>query len=143
MTDNKVVISNNCAFQGSGNPASYIMLMSEKNSLNEEIMTLDNNSTGVIYYADSGMIKVSNNATAKQLTGHRIILDNNATISYDSALSNVNFSGGPAGGVSPLIGLALLLRRLVGRTSGASGRAQWNRTRESWRSTPVISPIEA
>ncbi|MEK7076791.1 MAG: choice-of-anchor R domain-containing protein, partial [Patescibacteria group bacterium] len=87
ITDGKAAISNNCVFQGSGNPASYVLLLSTKNSLLEEIITVDNNSVGVVYYAGKGRIKFSNNATAKEATAYGITLDNNAEITYESGLS--------------------------------------------------------
>ncbi|MEK7559968.1 MAG: hypothetical protein AAB522_01550 [Patescibacteria group bacterium] len=96
----KVIISNGCSFSGSGNSSSYIMLVSEKNSLSEEIISVDNNSAGVIYFAPNGRIKMSNNATAKEITGYGITLDNNAIISYESGLANTAFSSGPSGGWS-------------------------------------------
>ena len=76
------------------------MLVSEKNSQNEEVISVDNNSAGVIYFAPNGRIKMSNNATAKELTGYGITLDNNAIISYESGLANTAFSSGPSGGWS-------------------------------------------
>ena len=98
LTDNKAVISNGCSFSGSGDPASHFMLLSAKNSPAEEVIIVDNNSQGVIYYASGGRIKFSNNATAKEATGYGIAMDNNAIITYESGLANVNFSSGPAGG---------------------------------------------
>lgn len=96
----KITISNGCSFSGSGNSSSYIMLVSEKNSQTEEVMEVDNNSTGVIYFVPKGKIKMKNNASAKELAAHGIVLDNNAIISYEFGLSNVNFSSGPSGGWS-------------------------------------------
>ncbi len=98
ITDGKLVISNNCIFAGSGNPQSFIMVLSDKNSLGEEIMTIDNNSVGVVYYAGRGWIKFSNGAQAKQATAYGIRLDNNANLIYDAGLANTRFSAGPAGG---------------------------------------------
>lgn len=98
LTDSKVTISNNCAFQGSGAPGSYTMLLSAKDSPAEEVITVDNNSAGVIYYASRGIIKFSNNATAKEATGYGMRLDNNAVITYESGLADAFFSSGPGAG---------------------------------------------
>ncbi len=98
ITDGVVQISNNCEFQGSGNAASYIMLTSEKDDPDGEVMSIDNNALGVIYYARRGRLKFSNNAAAKEATAYGITLDNNATITYESGLDDVNFSSGPSGG---------------------------------------------
>lgn len=98
LTDSKIVISNNCEFRGSGDPASFMMVLSDKNAPSEEVITVDNNSLGVVYYAGKGRIKFSNNAQAKEATAYGITLDNGATITYDSGLSNMFFSSGPGGG---------------------------------------------
>ncbi|MGH9857824.1 MAG: hypothetical protein ACRD4B_08275, partial [Acidobacteriota bacterium] len=62
------------------------------------VMTISNNSAGVIYYAPRGKLHFSNNATAKEATAYGIELDNQATITYESGLQNTTFSSGPAGG---------------------------------------------
>ncbi|MEK7541884.1 MAG: choice-of-anchor R domain-containing protein [Patescibacteria group bacterium] len=98
ISDAKVDVKNNAAFSGSGNPASALMLVAAKNSPSEEIMNVDNNSLGVIYYAPKGRIKFSNNAAAKEATAYGITMDNNATVTYESGLADVRFSSGPSGG---------------------------------------------
>ncbi len=98
LTDGVVQVSNNCSFAGSGDPASYILLLSDKDDLNSTVMDIDNNALGVIYYAARGQIHFSNNAVAKEATAYGIELDNNATITYESGLQNISFTAGPAGG---------------------------------------------
>ena len=98
LTNSKVTISNNCIFEGSGQAGSYILLLTDKSSPTEKVMTISNNSSGVIYYASNGTIEFSNNATAKEATAYGIELDNNATITYESGLSNISFSSGPGAG---------------------------------------------
>lgn len=98
ISDAKIDVKNNASISGSGNPLSFMMLFAAKDSTGEEIISVDNNSSGAIYYAGKGWIKFSNNAAAKQATAYGIRLDNNATITYDSGLANVEFSSGPGGG---------------------------------------------
>jgi Tfp pilus assembly protein PilX len=98
LTSGKIVVSNNCTFAGSGDPDSYLMALSAKDSPNEEVITVDNNAAGVIYYAGKGRIKFSNNAQAKEATAYGLTLDNNAIITYESGLQNIFFTAGPAGG---------------------------------------------
>ena len=98
ITDGNLTISNNCIFRGSGDPGSHILVLSDKNAPAEEVMTVDNNSAGVIYYAAKGWIKFSNNAVAKQATGRGIRLDNNASLVYESGLADTRFTSGPSGG---------------------------------------------
>ncbi|MEK7503167.1 MAG: hypothetical protein AAB556_01840 [Patescibacteria group bacterium] len=98
--DAKIDIKNGAAFSGSGNPSSFLALIAAKDSIGEELINVDNNSLGVIYYAGRGWIKFSNNAAAKEVTAYGVRMDNNAAITYDTGLSNANFSSGPSGGWS-------------------------------------------
>lgn len=98
LTDGTISVSNNCTFSGSGTQGSYIMLVSTKNALTSDVINIDNNAVSVIYYAGNGRIHFNNNAAAKEATAYGIDLDNGASITYESGLSNVNFSSGPAGG---------------------------------------------
>ena len=97
ISDSKMDIKNGASISGSGDPSSFLALIATKDSVDEELINVDNNSTGVIYYADRGWIKFSNNAEAKEATAYGINMDNGATITYDSGLANVNFSSGPSG----------------------------------------------
>ena len=98
LTDSTVSISNNCTFEGSGQPGSYVMMLSNKDNPTGIVMDIYNNSLGVVYYASKGIIHFSNNAQAKEATGYGISLDNNAAISYETGLQNINFTSGPGGG---------------------------------------------
>lgn len=98
LTDDAVQISNNCEFEGSGDPNSYILLLSDKDDTASNVMTISNNSVGVIYYAPRGRLHFSNNAQVKEATAYGISLENGATITYESGLQNINFSSGPSGG---------------------------------------------
>src|SRR3989344_4141444 len=98
ITDGDVSVSNGVTFFGSGQAGSYFMLVSAQNDPNGVVINISNNALGVIYYANNGKIHFSNNATAKEATGYGIELDNNASITYESGLANINFSSGPSGG---------------------------------------------
>jgi hypothetical protein len=100
VADGTVTVSNNCVFSGSGTSGSYIMLLAAKNAPASTVMNVSNNSTGVIYYAQNGRIHLSNNAGAKEVTAYGIDMDNNATVTYESGLADIEFSTGPSGGYS-------------------------------------------
>ncbi|MBI5742839.1 MAG: hypothetical protein HZA25_03300 [Candidatus Niyogibacteria bacterium] len=74
---------------------SYIMLISTYNGTGKAI-TVNNNVDGAIFYASAGKIEVENNATAKQITGYEVELENNASITYETGLANIQFSAGPS-----------------------------------------------
>lgn len=96
--DGSISISNNTTLSGSGQAGSYIMVMAAKNTPSSQVLDVSNNSAGAIYYAPHGRIHFNNNATAKEVIGYGFDLDNNATVTYESGLANVNFSSGPNGG---------------------------------------------
>lgn len=95
INDGTVNISNNVTFSGSGFSGSYIMVLSTSSS--SSAISLSNNGGAVILYAENGTVSLSNNSGAKEVTGYRISLGNNAVITYESGLSNINFVSGPGG----------------------------------------------
>jgi len=95
IVDGTISIANHADFQGSGAPDSYIMALSTSSSTSA--ITLANNGGAVVLYASNGTVNVENSATAKSLTGYRINLSNNSTITYDEGLTNANFSSEPSG----------------------------------------------
>lgn len=95
IVDGTVSLGNNADFAGSGTSGSYIMVLSTSSSTSA--ITVGNNAGAVILYAQNGTVNISNNAGAKSVTGYMINLGNNSTITYDSGLTNANFSSGPSG----------------------------------------------
>jgi hypothetical protein len=62
------------------------------------VINIRNNSAGsAIYYANSGLIYLKNNMVAREVTGYKIQIENNAEIQYESGLEEANFSSGPGG----------------------------------------------
>lgn len=99
VADDMATVNPGCEFSGSGDPESFPMLLSGKDSPSSTVIQIDNTSTGMIYYAAHGRITFKQGATAKEATAYGLTLENNAVITYDTGLSNVNFSSGPAGGL--------------------------------------------
>lgn len=95
----KINVSNNVSILGSGNSASYIMLLSTNTGTTtaNPAINVGNNSSAVIYYATVGMVEVSNNASLRAVSGGGLYLSNGAQVIYDSGLASTNFSGGPGG----------------------------------------------
>ncbi len=86
---------NNVTLSGNGNAGSFPLVISTKSS--GTAINLSNNVSGGIFYSANGVIDVSNNVTAQQLTGYSISLSNNAIINYTSGLASAGFSNGPGG----------------------------------------------
>lgn len=97
IADNTVELSNNVILSGSGQSGSYIMVVAAKNATTSEVLDISNNVAGAIFYAPHGRIHFNNNAGAKEASGYGLDLDNNATVTYESGLQNINFTSGPGG----------------------------------------------
>ena len=86
---------NNATFSGSGDPNSYIMLLSEFGP--GSAINLGNNATSAIFYAPNGIISIGNGLNLKEAVGYGLSVGNNASITYETGLANAQFSSGPGG----------------------------------------------
>jgi hypothetical protein len=94
IADGPIDTSNNVTIQGSGDPNSYVMALSNDPGT---AIVVSNNSDAVVYYAGNGTIDVSNNARIRSLSAKMIKLSNGAEVIYETGLANANFSAGPGG----------------------------------------------
>lgn len=94
----QISLLNNARFFGSGDPDSYIMVLSTYANPVNQAISISNNTVGAIFYASAGTVHLSNNVSAKEVIAYRLSLDNNASVIYESGLANVEFSSGPTGG---------------------------------------------
>lgn len=94
FADGEINISNNSTFSGNG-ASSYVLVLSTKTG---DAINVANNSAGAIFYASQGTINVSNNVNLKGATGYKIILSNNASITYEEGLVLTQFSSGSGDG---------------------------------------------
>jgi len=98
LTEGVITVENNVILNGSGQAGSYVLLLSTKNDTTNPVIDIRNNAAGsVIYYANSGLIYLANNMYAREVTGYKIQIANNAIIQYESGLEETNFSSGPGG----------------------------------------------
>jgi hypothetical protein len=110
VADGYVLLENNNQFQGSGQSSSYILLMTTNDcngtasptgmtcTTGNSAMWVSNNVGAVVLYTSRGQLGINNNAGAKEATGYRVFLSQNATVTYDSGLASSEFSSGPGGG---------------------------------------------
>lgn len=95
VTDGQVDVDNNSTFLGSGQPTSFVILLTTKVDTVNDVMTINNNSVGVIYYAQDGLVRLEQNASSTQLTAYGVTMEENAVINYDDLLSFSQVSPGP------------------------------------------------
>lgn len=103
VTDGKVVASGGGQFQGSGTAGSYILLVTNSTCptgagcSGDNAIEVSGGTGAVVLNAQKGTIEFSGGAQAKQATGNRIIMGGGTTVTYESGLSNQNFTSGPSG----------------------------------------------
>lgn len=97
--DGTVDIDNNGILRGSGDPESFLLVITTSNSEGEGAPAIDvkNNLTGAILYAPNGLGVIHNNVALEEITAHKLLLQK-ATVTYNSGLENTTFSSGPSGG---------------------------------------------
>lgn len=103
VTGSPLDISNNVSMQGSGVSGSYLMAVTTSRCPNDtgcsgaNAIDVSNNVGAAVLVAPFGTLYLHNNITLKEATAAKVILDNNATITYETGLANVNFVSGPGG----------------------------------------------
>lgn len=102
-TSSKVIVNNSTNFYGSGNPKSYVLVLSMNNSAElggaEIAIDLNQSANGdVLMYASHGLVDMGNNISLKEVTAHQISVSNGAQVIYESGLVNMLFTSGPGGG---------------------------------------------
>ncbi|HEY8108820.1 MAG TPA: choice-of-anchor R domain-containing protein [Patescibacteria group bacterium] len=95
VSDGAITISNNVTFTGSGSANSFLLLGTTSTS--DAAIDVSNNATNIILAAPNGTIRLHNNAGANALTANRLMLDNNAVVTYVSGLADIHFTNGPGG----------------------------------------------
>ena len=103
MADKYIDLNNNIDFFGSGTEGSFILVLSTSDCPQSsfcngnDAIEMGNNSNVVVLNAQNGTITLKNNAGANEVTAKKIILENNATITYEEGLANSSFITGPSG----------------------------------------------
>jgi hypothetical protein len=95
IVDGTITISGGGHATGSGTVGSYIMTLSKSTSTTA--ISVSGGAGAMIAYAPYGTIIVSGGASLKEATGYRIVVTGGSDITYESGLTNNNFSSGPSG----------------------------------------------
>lgn len=103
VLDGYADLANGAIFNGTGQEGSYIMLLTTSdcdpsNACGHYAIDVPNNAGTIILNAQWGTLHFKNNSGAKEATAYKIVMDNEATVIYESGLTNINFTSGPSGG---------------------------------------------
>ncbi len=103
VSDGTITIGGGSDATGSGDPESYIMLLTTSSS--GSAVSLSGGSGAVILYAPNGTMNISGGADVQEATAYRLVVSGNSTVRYDSGLAHVSFTSGPTTNV-PVINLS-------------------------------------
>jgi hypothetical protein len=109
VVDGFVDVSNNVTFSGSGNPQSFVLVLSDvadcKGGVQQawcapqnSAVYIANNATGAIFYATDSQIYLNNGVEVTSVIGYKLHLANGAIITYNTNLSDIDFSSSPDSG---------------------------------------------
>jgi len=102
ITDGRVNLNNNVMFYGSGSEVSYVLLVTTSNCPDGcsgvDAIEIDNNVGAILVSAQNGTVHLHNGVILNEVVGKKIVLNNNATVTYLSGLADTSFSSGPSGG---------------------------------------------
>jgi len=96
LAGGNISIANNVRFFGSGQPGSYILVLSTSTS--DSAINISNNTNGAVFYTSAGAINISNGVSLIEAIGYKVIMNNNSTIQYSTGIVNIYFSSGVGGG---------------------------------------------
>jgi len=95
VADDNISISGGGHATGSGTVGSYLMMLSTSSASNA--ISVSGGAGAVIVYAPNGTINISGGASLKEATSYKMSISGGSSITYESGLTNNNFSSGPSG----------------------------------------------
>lgn len=100
IVDDEFEVKNNVSLQGTSSPSSYLLVIGNDSSLIETnpAMQVNNNVSGAILFTPNGLMVINQNVDLVEATAYQLLLKNNAVITYEIGLENLEFTSGPSGG---------------------------------------------
>jgi len=94
----KILLDNNGNLTGNATAGTYIMAISTYNNLSTGYaIDVSNNLSAGVLYSPFGKTYIKNNASLKEVTAYQLILENNASVEYETGLASAVFTSGPGG----------------------------------------------
>jgi hypothetical protein len=98
VADGNISVSGGADATGSGDPDSYILLLSESTS--GSAASISGGSGAVVMYAGEGTLTISGGADLKGGTAKRIVISGGSDVTYESGLADMHFASGSEAGFS-------------------------------------------
>ncbi len=95
-----VELQNSPVFEGSGASGSYVMVVSQNESAesggNKTAINAKNSVSGdLLLHAGHGLISLENSIVLSEITAWKVLLNNTASVTYESGVASTLFSSGP------------------------------------------------
>lgn len=103
LVSGKIIITGGGHADGSGTAGSYIVMVTTSDCPTSSscgganAISVSGGSGAVVLVASNGTIDINTGAQAKELTGYKVNITGNASVTYDTGLANLSFTSGPAG----------------------------------------------
>ena len=103
INDGYVSLSGGGSLTGSGQSGSFLFLLTTSSCPTgpscggNNAMSVSGGAGAVILIAQNGVMSLNGGVNIKEATAYKITASGGTTITYDSGLANINFSGGPSG----------------------------------------------
>lgn len=95
ICDGKMEVGNNYLISGSGDPKSYVVLLSTNNSLDYDSPAVysSNNSDSVIFVALHGLLRAKNNGSINAVVAEGLYIEQNSQVTYNEMLKFLYIPG--------------------------------------------------
>jgi hypothetical protein len=98
VADGKIDLQTTSQAIGSGEPGSYMLLISTKSGdSSDPAIVIGQSFSGDILFTNNGWIEVNNSTDIREITGYGVALKNSAGLTYEVGIANAMFSSGPGG----------------------------------------------
>jgi hypothetical protein len=106
IADGIVDVNNNYTIQGSGDPRSFILVvsMSFNNTAANPAIYASNNSDSIVFAALKGMLKVKNNGQLNAAAAKTLYLEPNSQVTYNPNLKAFSIPSGGGNNVGTALG---------------------------------------
>jgi hypothetical protein len=95
VADGTIDISGGAYATGSGTTGSYIMIATTNSS--DTAASISGGAGAVIMFAPNGTLSISGGASLKEATAYKVVISGGSNVTYESGLSNNNFTTGASG----------------------------------------------
>lgn len=106
ISDGRIDINNNYTIRGSGDPHSFVLVlsMSTKSDESDPAIYAANNSASIIFASLHGMLKVKNNGSLNATCADKLYLMQNSSVTFNPLLSAFYIPNGGGNNVGTALG---------------------------------------